>query len=72
MQYGSTPKKQQNLCHAPQSSVAGHSFRSGFVSGSQLDVLQVSEPGRPDNPAPIPHLVSQPIGSPSSQSPNDW
>ena len=55
--------------HVPQSSVAGHSFGSGSVSGSQLEVLQVTAPGVPDKPAPTPHLLAHPVGSPHTQSP---
>ena len=48
--------------NAPQTSVAGHCFGFGFVSGSQLEVLQVTLPGFPDDPAPTPHLVAHPVG----------
>merc|ERR1711900_105797 len=49
----------------PQSSVLGHCLGPGFVSGSQLDVVQLTAPGVPDRPAPTPHLfVAHPVGSP--------
>ena len=55
--------------NVPQSSVLGHSFAPGFVPVSQLDVLQLTVPGVPDNPAPMPHLVAHPLGSPCTQLP---
>ena len=53
-----------------QSSVLGHSFGSGFVSGSQLEVLQVTATGLPDAPALTPHFVAHPRGSPCIQLPD--
>ena len=47
----------------PQSSVLGHVLAAGLVSGSQLDVVQVTAPGVPDLPASTPHFVSHPVGS---------
>jgi len=55
---------------SPQSSVLGHTFAPGFASGSQLNVLQSTAPGVPDKPAPTPHLVAHPLGSPCTQSPS--
>ena len=63
------PTEHYSPRNVPQSTVLGHSFASGFVSRSQLEVVQLTEPGVPDNPAPTPHLVAHPRGSPSTQSP---
>ena len=54
------------------SSVLGHCVGSGFVSASQLDVLQVTAPGVPDWPAPTPHVVAHPRGSACIHSPEEW
>ena len=39
------------------------------MPASQLEVLQVTEPGVPD-PAATPHFVAQPVAAPRNQSPD--
>ena len=56
--------------NVPQSTVLGHCLAAGFVSGSQLEVLQVTAPGVPDLPAATPHFVAHPLGSACFQLPN--
>ena len=56
--------------NVPQSGVLGHVLASGLVSGSQLEVLQVTAPGVPDLPAATPHFVAHPLGSACFQLPN--
>ena len=67
-----SPHPTQIAPNAPQSSVSGHSLAAGFVSGSQLDVLQVTAPGVPDLPAPTPHFVAHPVGSARIHLPEEW
>ena len=55
----------------PQSAVLRHSLGEGFVSGSQLDVLQRTAPGVPDAPAPTPQFVAHPLGSSRVQLPKE-
>ena len=55
--------------HAPQSAVLGHCFAAGFVAGSQLELSQVTVPTVPDKPAPTPHVLAHPCGSPCTQLP---
>ena len=52
-----------------QSVVLGHFFASGFVVVSQLELSQVTVPSVPDKPAPTPHLLSHPCGSPCTHLP---
>ena len=59
----------QNAHSSPHKGVAGHSLGSGFVSGSQIEVVQLTAPGVPDEPAPTPHLLVHPLGSPRVQLP---
>ena len=55
--------------NVPQSAVLGHCFGKGLLSGSQLEVVQLTAPGVPDKPTPTPHLLAHPRGSPSTQVP---
>ena len=59
-----------SVSNVPQSTVLGHFFAAGFVSASQLVVLQLTAPGVPDAPAATPHFVAHPLGSPCFQMPN--
>ena len=70
--HGFTAKSNLTSLNSPQSRVAGHCFGSGFVSASQLDVLQLTAPGVPDWPASTPHLVGHPLGSPCTHVPKEW
>ena len=59
------------IIHAlPQSAVLGHIFAAGFVSGSQLELSQVTVPGVPDLPSPTPHVLAHSCGSPRTQLPD--
>ena len=58
--------------NVPQSWVVAQSFAPGFEPGKQIKVLQVTEPGVPDNPSPTPHVGAQPCGSPCTQYPDNW
>ena len=66
---GSTGNSNLTSLNSPQSRVAGHCLAAGFVSASQLVVLQVTAPGVPDLPAPTPHLLAHPLGSACFQVP---
>ena len=59
-----------SIPNVPQSTVLGHCLATGFASGSQLEVLQVTAPGVPDLPAATPHFVAHPLGSACVQLPN--
>ena len=67
---GFTANSNLTPLNSPQSRVAGHCFGPGFVSGSQLVVLQVTAPGVPDLPAATPHFLTHLVGSPCTQLPN--
>ena len=66
---GFTANSNLTPLNSPQSRVAGHCFGPGFVSGSQLVVLQVTAPGVPDLPAATPHLVAHLLALPCNQLP---
>ena len=53
-----------------QSMVLGHVLAAGLVSGSQLDVVQVTAPGVPFC---TPHFFfEQPIGAADIHLPKEW
>ena len=70
MMNGSTGNSNLTSLNSPQSRVAGHCLAAGFVSASQLVVLQLTAPGVPDLPAATPHFVAHPLGSACSHLPN--
>ena len=57
--------------HVPQSAVLGHCLGGGFVSGSQLVVLQRTAPAVPDAPSATPHFVAHLVAASGIQLPKE-